>query len=314
MTYLRGEFILFSFRRRSFSRAFTIVELLIVIAIIGMLVAVLLPAVQSARESARRMTCQNNLRQIGVALSEYEGAHQVYPPGYESRVNDDGSDGGPGWGWAAIVLREMEQTSLHASIDFSLPIDDPKNERARTQVVASYQCPSDTFTDTWMVVSHDRLGNVKRKICEIASANYIGVFGITEPGVDGEGMFYRNSHVRVKDIEDGISNTFMVGERSHQWCEATWVGAIPEASLFPPENSLAVPFVQDASGMVLGHTFEGLPNASGIECNNFSSGHPHGGNFVYVDGHVDFISDLSSMELYLARSTIAGGESVEGEL
>src|SRR3954449_8651134 len=95
---------------------FTLVELLVVIAIIGVLVALLLPAVQAARESARRMQCQNNLKQIGLALLNYESSHKALPAGYLSDIDASGNDTGPGWGWAALILPQMEETTVLNSI------------------------------------------------------------------------------------------------------------------------------------------------------------------------------------------------------
>ena len=89
---------------------------------------------------------------------------------------------------------------------------------------------------------------------------------------------------------------------------------VSNATLFPSAGSPAVPFVQNASGMVLGHTFEGLPNADGIECNNFSSSHPQGANFVLADGHVQFVSTHMDKKIYLAMSTKAGNEVIDGDM
>jgi prepilin-type N-terminal cleavage/methylation domain-containing protein len=88
--------------------AFTLIELLVVISIIGLLIALLLPAVQAAREAARRTQCVNNLKQIGLALHNYHSSHQTFPPGYISNFDASGNDSGPGWGWAAILLPQME--------------------------------------------------------------------------------------------------------------------------------------------------------------------------------------------------------------
>src|SRR3954469_18135346 len=99
-------------RQRAQSRGFTLIELLVVIYIIGILLALLLPAVQAAREAARRGQCINNLKQIGVALHNYEGTHRAFPPGYVSDFRPDGTDTGPGWGWAAMLLPQMEQKAL----------------------------------------------------------------------------------------------------------------------------------------------------------------------------------------------------------
>src|SRR5262245_5966827 len=107
--------------------AFTLIELLVVIGIIGVLVALLIPAVQAARESARRTSCINNLRQIGIALQSYESTHKTLPSGYISSFNSDGTDTGPGWGWAALLLNNIEENTLHARLNFTRPIEDPVN-------------------------------------------------------------------------------------------------------------------------------------------------------------------------------------------
>src|SRR5438477_4512253 len=106
-------------------RGFTLIELLVVIAIIAVLIALLLPAVQAARESARRAQCTNNLKQIGLALQNYHAARGSFPPGYNSALDSEGNETGPGWGWAALSLAHLEQASLSNSIDFRQPIESP---------------------------------------------------------------------------------------------------------------------------------------------------------------------------------------------
>jgi len=293
---------------------FTLIELLVVIAIIGILMALLLPAVQKIREAAARMQCSNNLHQIGLALHNYHDAARSFPPGYVSGFTSAGDDTGPGWGWAALILPQMEQQPLYNSLQLALPIEAPANA-GRVAVIKPYVCPSDTAPPTWTVTKYDVAGNPVGAICDVASANYVGVFGITEPGVDGEGVFSRNSAIRIADITDGTSQTLTVGERSFRWATATWVGAVTGASMVPAPGSPAPPGFWNSSGTVLGHTFEGTggPGSPGTEVNGFTSRHPQGANFVFADGHVQFLPASMNHQVYEALSTRAGGETVGGD-
>ena len=108
-------------------RAFTIIEVLVVVTIIGVLIALLLPAVQSARDSARRTQCASNLKQIGIALLNFENANKHFPSGYVSNYDNAGNDTGPGWGWCAFILPEMEENAIYQTIHFDLPIEHPMN-------------------------------------------------------------------------------------------------------------------------------------------------------------------------------------------
>ena len=289
---------------------FTLIELLVSISIIGMLIAILLPAVQAAREAARRMQCQNNLKQIGLALQNYHAGLKTFPSGYISSWDNSGRDTGPGWGWGAQLLPFIEQAAVHNSIDFAKPIESATNTPARMLTLNSWLCPSDSSPNPWNAVTRDGSGNPIGTICQVAAANYIGVFGVTEPGVDGEGVFFRNSRISMKDIVDGTSATMAVGERSHQWGQATWVGAVTNAKIFPPPGSPAIPIAENASCMVLGHTFEGPPNSPNTEGNNFSSEHSNGATFAFADGHVEFISSSINKDVYRALSTRAAAEVI----
>jgi prepilin-type N-terminal cleavage/methylation domain-containing protein/prepilin-type processing-associated H-X9-DG protein len=294
-------------------RAFTLVELLVVIAIMGVLIALLLPAVQSARESARRSSCANNLKQIGLALQSYHGVHRTFPAGYISDVDATGNDVGPGWGWAAVLLPFMDEKPLFDTIHFDQPIEAPANAAARVMAVKPFICSTDETPPTWPAVQRDSSGMAIATLCDVASANYVGVFGVSEPGVDGEGIFFRNSKVAIKDITDGTSKTMIVGERSFRWSQTTWTGAVTKANVFPPPGSPAQEIVENASAMILGHTSEGPPNAPGTEANNFSSAHSQGANMLFADGHGRFIPTSIDRFVFRYLSTRAGGETISGD-
>src|SRR5262249_48280243 len=119
--------------------AFTLLELLVAVTIIGVLISLLLPAIQAARTSARRMHRANNLKQIGIALNNYQAQRGSLPSGYLSSVNSAGAEIGPGWGWLAQTLPYLEQTPLAQSVDFKQPIEDPANT-ASQQLIQSLLC------------------------------------------------------------------------------------------------------------------------------------------------------------------------------
>jgi prepilin-type N-terminal cleavage/methylation domain-containing protein/prepilin-type processing-associated H-X9-DG protein len=294
---------------------FTLIELLVVIAVIGVLVGLVLPAVQKVREAAARAQCVNNLKQIGLALQNYHDSYRSFPPGYVSNYDSAGNDTGPGWGWAAFILPQMEQQNLYNAIQFNQNIEAAANSSVRVQPVKSYICPSDHLPPTWTAMQYNSAGNPVGPICDVASASYIGVFGVSEPGVDGEGIFFRNSSIRIADIADGTSQTMMVGERSFRWCQATWVGSVTNASMVPPPGSPAMAGEWNGSGFVLGHTFEGSggPGSPGTEVNGFSSQHTGGSNFLFADGHVQSLQVSMDHQVYKALSTRAGAEMVGGD-
>jgi len=292
-------------------RAFTLVEVLVVIAIIGTLVALLLPAVQAAREASRRAQCANNLKQVGLALLNYEGTKKALPPGYESQFTSTGDDTGPGWGWCSFILPQMEEQAIFKVIDFKLPIEDPRNG-VRVANISSFFCPTDSVPRVWQAKSRDASGNPQQPICDVAASNYVGMYGTTEPGVDGDGVFYRNSKTALKDITDGTSKTIAVGERAHQLGNATWVGSVTNAILFPEdENTQGQPHTEHSSGMVLGHAGEGIgPGAAGGDVNQFYSLHGQGANFLFADGHVTFLSADMDYKTYRCMATRAGAETI----
>ena len=139
--------------RRPPLSAFTLIELLVVITIISVLIAFLLPAVQAAREAARRIQCSNNLKQIGLAMHGYHTAIGCFPSGYISAVGSGGpaDDKGPGWGWAALILPYLELDNVHDQIQFGKDIADPANAVVRATILPVFLCPSDGGDKTFTV-------------------------------------------------------------------------------------------------------------------------------------------------------------------
>lgn len=298
-------------------KAFTLVELLVVISIIGILIGLLLPAVQAAREAARRMKCTNNLKQIGVALHMYHNSVGKLPMGWLGLDANKRTDfeGEPGWAWSARILPFLEQRPLYDHLDLNLPITDARNATPRATVVATFICPSDSGDGVFDLKDEiDEATQGNHIIARLAKSNYPGVFGTEdihdscEPGnphyngCQGNGVFHLNRSVAFRDIRDGLSNTFMVGERWSKWIESTWVGAVPGA-WHGPARVVAI-----ASDQFPPNSEESVE----IVTHNFSSYHPAGTNFLLCDGHVRMITETIDLGIYDALCTRAGGEPLGG--
>ncbi|MFO0890736.1 MAG: DUF1559 domain-containing protein [Isosphaeraceae bacterium] len=307
-------------------RAFTLIELLVVIAIIGVLVALLLPAVQSAREAARRASCTNNLKQIGLAMHNYHSALDAFPPGYVSRTSDgkpQSPETGPGWGWGTMILEQLEQRALFAAANFSLPIAATGSLTVRTGRLAVYLCPSASGGPEGLVLYPDGdPGGGRPIVADLSPAHYVGSAGQYDPGnsaANNNGLFYRNSSIGQRDIRDGLSQTLMVGERSPNVAEATWVGAIPGIGLCTNPR-WPIRDCEPANVMVLAHTgpspdqaWVDVPNYKGAGADDFWSLHPGGANFLFSDGSVRFIKETVDPRIFSFLSTRAGGEVVSSD-
>ena len=304
-------------KNRIFNRpGFTLIEILVSIAIIGVLAGLLLPAVQQAREAARRMQCQNNLKQLGIAMQNYHSSFRKFPPGYISNVDRFGREIGSGWGWGSLILPQLEQYPLHSQINFSLGIEHPSNVNARLQKIPTFLCPSDATATQWKTVKRDpSTGVFQTNICEVAPANYVGMFGTFEPGVDGDGMLFRNQSLGFQSVTDGSSSTLLIGERGFRLGEATWTGAVTDAVIVPDgSDGVGSGPPESASSLILSHSGDGYsPGNRRSHVNQFFSEHTGGVQFLFVDGHVSFVSNSLDYQIYQALTTRAGGESFSAD-
>jgi prepilin-type processing-associated H-X9-DG protein len=275
----------------------------------------LLPAVQKVRAAAARMSCTNNLKQIGLALHNYHDRMNGFPPGYQTAVAPNNSDLGPGWGWAAFLLDDLEQDNLKRQIRFDLAISHPLNAAVRTTVLSVFVCPSEPQRGTFTVIDQNGA-----PVCDVARGNYTamnGVLGVTSDAWDNNGAFIRNRTMRIADITDGLSNTLLVGERCTSMASTTWTGAVPNgvvpAQRYPnPADQLAN--AEGAPALVLSHgSRDHIPNDTLVfDADATASFHSAGVNFLFGDGSVHFIGNTINGLVYEALLTRAGGEVIDG--
>jgi prepilin-type N-terminal cleavage/methylation domain-containing protein/prepilin-type processing-associated H-X9-DG protein len=285
--------------------AFTLVELLVVIAIIAVLLGLLLPAVMKVREAAARMSCQNNLRQLGLGMHQYHGTHGTLPPGVTNRY---GTGQLPGLSWLGRLLPYIEQEGLWRQTLEAYEIDElfvtvpPHN--GMSTVVHVFGCPMDQRTKTLQKVD---FGQIKKA----AFTSYVGVLGVDNQTPNG--VLYPNSAVALTHITDGTSNTVMVGERP------------PSADLHHGIWYIDAGFDNYSGGYLLGvrerHSGRTSkcplgPYAFGPAkitdpCSHFQfwSLHSGGGNFLLADGAVRFFG-YGADSVLPALATRNGGETV----
>ena len=296
--------------RCRYRSGFTLIELLVVIAIIAILIGLLLPAVQKVREAAARAKCQNNLKQIGLGLHNYESTYGKLPSGYISSTPMlNGENLGPGWGWGTIILPYIEQENLFRQINLAQDLLASSYAGVRTTSLSVYRCPSDSPAqgDTFQVVGPS--GNLGA----MAFANYVAVGGTFEVSGfpdNNTGSFMRNSRFSLTDITDGTSNTLFITERASKFSPmTTWVGA-PTGAFNPPLNPALEE--EEAQTFILTQTGEfdegRTPNNPLQHVEDASSMHSGGVNAVFGDGSVRFLRNSVAPVTWVGLGTRSGGE------
>lgn len=305
---------------------FTIVELLVVIAIIGTLIALLLPAVQSARESGRRVACQNNMRQLGIAILGFESMHKVLPPSGWTKAGA-GNPAGKYVGWRALILPYVELASLRDVYDFQLHWWEGVNLTLGAAEIEFFLCPS--VPDRKIAssaIAHDiRPAMTFPK--PLAPNDYEAIMGVQKvvnptlyaTDATRRSAMFRNSQIQMGGIFDGASQTILIVE-----CAArplTFQRRNPKPEI---ENDQGIGWVDSEGPFSLdGWNREGTIEGCGptdcpvaINATNFNDPygfHPAGANFLFADGHVAIFTDDLPLETLAAMCTRAGREAVMGK-
>ncbi len=271
----------------------TVLELLVTMSIIGVLVALLLPAVSAARETSRRIQCVDHLREVGLALHNHHSDLGRLSTGWKFDPSNQSAVG-----WAVPLLPYLGQPGLAERIDDTKTVADRSFEIARRTPLEVMLCPSDIVEPTFLLFAGvgDEDDAIRTSdtaltltpLVELPTANYVGVFGTLEPddvipAPVGDGSFLENRPMRFRDFQRGLSQTIVVGERTMAQVPSTWLGV-----------SMAG---EDAAARLVGAALEGVNNPLADE-SDFSSRHAGGANFLWGDGHVSFVSQHIDLREY----------------
>ena len=308
-------------------RAFTLIELLVVIAIIAILIALLLPAVQQAREAARRTQCKNNMKQLGLALHNYESTHTIFPPSSTSPpgsgpwyypvygTSDPGNSNIHLHSFASLILPYIDQANLYDTINYNVSALAPANRSIASQVLPAYRCPSYTggdfsaeplYTTAGMGVGYDRF----------AIRNYVALGALTVAGLSSaggaEGVMVPASRTRIRDITDGTSSTILLAETRDEnvavWIDGTGASVssrwVDQTATTPPlgGSSASINYTPYFPAGVLSNPLH--------QTYGPSSQHTGGAHHLLADGSVHCLSENISIAVYDALVTKSKGDLV----
>jgi prepilin-type N-terminal cleavage/methylation domain-containing protein/prepilin-type processing-associated H-X9-DG protein len=279
---------------------FTLVELLVVIAIIGVLVALLLPAVQTAREAARRLQCGNNLKQLGLAMHNYVDTYKAFPIGHLYRGVSDGNptddQGGTGFGWGSALLPYIEQQALYSQFDFRYPITNTNPTRNLTLAqtyLPGFTCPSDFKPKNWTDGAVTNSATSSYKACGTSYDSWQGgAVGAIPNRNRYNGMFDRDNRgmsLRIPEVTDGLSNQFMIAEAKYKMD----AGGRNRGRIYG-----ATDITNGAQGASNALMINGqwqmnwtAPEGNPQPHRTAASHHPGGAQFCLADGSVRFVSE-----------------------
>lgn len=256
--------------RGSRRRGFTLTEVMCVVSIFGLLAGVFIPAIQSAREAARQLHCANNFAQLGVALQNYEHAHDVLPPGVvDTQGPVPSTQPGYDFGWAAHILPMLEQDDVYRRLDFTRSVHDPANTAIVQSAERVIQCPSSVS----------------------AYAEYVACYHDVEApiDVDNHGVFFLNSSVRSRRIRDGLVHTIFLGESLPPEIRAPWLSGTGSLRNTNAAVNSAPP------NWIAGDRQPGVGQSATM--GGFGSQHDGGAQFLFGDGAVRLLSEKMDLDV-----------------
>ncbi len=283
---------------------FTLIEMLVVVMVIGTLVGLILPAIQSVRERARRVQCERNLLELGIALGNYASTHRVFPPGVvEGRGPISNRPKGYHIGWVVQILPFIEQGNIYRHIDSNRGVYDAANSTALSTRILLFLCPSTPIS---------------------TNMNYAGCYHDVEApiDVDNHGVLFLNSHVGLDEITDGPAYTILLGETQgiavRGWASGTRDTlrntGIP---INAPEPAFALGRLPAAISAEERKEIEELSDSGFVSptgyVGGFSSYHGFGANFLFCDGSVRLLKESIDPRVYRCLGHRSDGEVIDGE-